>query len=50
MLEVSDSWRSGIKSWRHTGGKKLEPVYGSENTENPVKINNSPRFIAKRGR
>ena len=44
---VRESWRSGIRSWRHAVGQRLEPVSWSffcKNTENAVKINNSPRF------
>ena len=47
---VSDSWGSGVSSWRHAGGQRIEPVRGRfffcKNTENAVKKNNSPRFTA----
>ena len=26
IIEVSESWRSGIRRWRHKGGKRFEPV------------------------
>ena len=25
---VSDSWGSGVSSWRHAGGQRIEPVWG----------------------
>ena len=46
-IEVSDSSRSGIRSWRNAGGERFDPVYGSFFfAENTVKISNSPQFTA----
>ena len=37
ITEVSERWRSGIRSWWHGGGKWFKPVYGSSFfVRNPV--------------
>ena len=29
MVDIGDSWQSGIRSWKQLGGKRFESVYGS---------------------
>ena len=48
--DLSDRFRSGIRSCRHAGGDRFKPVLGSfffvRIPLNAVKLNNSPRFTA----
>ena len=48
MQEVSESWRSGLSCFRYVG--VLTPIVTilfGKNTENAVKINNSPHSPQK---
>ena len=48
--DFRESWRSGLSSGSHAGGQRFEHVWGRlffcKNTENAVKMNNSPHFTA----